>query len=85
MIHGGRLPIHAPITTPVQLPVRQYRAVPISHTEFTMSSNNENEIVRIDLTADQKAKLKESTDKSVEAIELTVQELESRIAPVRLY
>jgi len=49
-----------------------------------MSNQNENEIVRIDLTADQKAKLKDATNKSVDAIELTVQELESRIAPMRI-
>ena len=48
-----------------------------------MSNQNQNEksIVRIDLTPDQKAKIKEATDKSAEAIELTVQELEARIAP----
>ena len=49
-----------------------------------MSNQNENEIVRIDLTVDQKAKLKEATDKTVDAIELTVSELESRIAPLRV-
>jgi len=47
-----------------------------------MSSQNENDIVRIDLTEKQKEQVKEATEKSAEAIELTVQELESRIAPV---
>jgi len=42
---------------------------------------NENEIVRIELTPSQKEKVKVATDKSAEAIELTVQELEARIAP----
>jgi hypothetical protein len=49
-----------------------------------MSSKNENEIVRIDLTQDQKDKVKTVTDKNAEAIELTVKELEARIAPVML-
>jgi hypothetical protein len=47
-----------------------------------MSDNKETEIVRIDLTTDQKEKVKAATDQNVEAIELTVQELEARIAPV---
>jgi len=46
-----------------------------------MSSQNENEIVRIDLTDEQKAQVKGATEKNAEAIELTVQELEARIAP----
>lgn len=49
-----------------------------------MSSKNENEIVRIDLTQDQKDKVKTVTDKNAEAIELTVKELEARIAPLML-
>jgi len=47
-----------------------------------MSSQNENDIVRIDLTEKQKEQVKVATEKSAEAIELTVQELESRIAPM---
>ena len=46
-----------------------------------MSDNKETEIVRIDLTNDQKEQVKAATEKNVEAIELTVQELEARIAP----
>jgi hypothetical protein len=49
-----------------------------------VSNQNENDIVRIDLTSDQKAQVKNVTDKSVDAIELTVQELEARIAPLRV-
>jgi hypothetical protein len=41
-----------------------------------------NEIVRIDLTTTQKQTVKKETGKDVEAIELTVKELEERIAPV---
>lgn len=47
-----------------------------------MSDNKQSEIVRIDLTTEQKEKVKTATDQNVEAIELTVQELEARIAPV---
>jgi len=45
-------------------------------------SNNEKEIVRIDLTSEQKEQIKAATGGTAEAIELTVQELEARIAPV---
>jgi hypothetical protein len=47
-----------------------------------MSNQNENEIVRIDLTDDQKEQVKKVTEKSADAIELTVRELEARIAPM---
>jgi hypothetical protein len=50
-----------------------------------MSDNKESEIVRIDLTNEQKEQVKAATDKRVDAIELTVQELEARIAPVKFY
>jgi hypothetical protein len=46
-----------------------------------MSKDNEKEIVRIDLTPEQKEQVKTVTDKNAEAIELTVQELEARITP----
>jgi len=45
-------------------------------------SNSEKEIVRIDLTEEQKEQVKAATEKNAAAIELTVQELESRIAPL---
>jgi len=44
-------------------------------------SDSEKDIVRIDLTTEQKDQIKAATEKSAEAIELTVQELEARIAP----
>lgn len=47
-----------------------------------MSNPSEKEIVRIDLTDEQKDQVKAATEKNAEAIELTVQELESRIAPI---
>ena len=37
--------------------------------------------VKITLTADQKAQLEKNTGKSVDSIELSVEELEQRIAP----
>jgi uncharacterized small protein (DUF1192 family) len=43
------------------------------------------EIVRIDLTEEQKHTVQEKTGKPAEAIELSVQELEERIAPLRVY
>jgi hypothetical protein len=46
-----------------------------------MSDNKDANIVRIDLTTEQKEQVKAATEKSAEAIELTVQELEARIAP----
>lgn len=41
----------------------------------------DDEIVRIDLTPEQKEQVKKATNKDVEAVELTVNELEERIAP----
>jgi hypothetical protein len=46
-----------------------------------MSSQNEKDVVRIDLTDEQKRQIKDATEQSAEALELTVQELEQRIAP----
>ena len=49
-----------------------------------MSDNKESNLVRIDLTPEQKEQVKAATDKSVDSIELTIQELEARIAPIAL-
>jgi hypothetical protein len=49
-----------------------------------MSESPESNVVRIDLTSEQKEQVKAATEKSVDAIELTVQELEARIAPIAL-
>jgi hypothetical protein len=46
--------------------------------------SKEKEIVRIDLTNAQKQVVKKETGKDVESIELTVGELEDRIAPTRI-
>ena len=38
--------------------------------------------IRIELTAEQKKRIKEASGEDVQAIELTAQELEDRIAPI---
>jgi hypothetical protein len=47
-----------------------------------MSSEHKN--IRLQLTEEQKAAIKDATGKSAEAVEFTVQELEERIAPMRI-
>ena len=49
-----------------------------------MSEKKESNVVRIDLTPEQKEQVKAATDKTVDSLELTVQELEARIAPIAL-
>jgi hypothetical protein len=49
-----------------------------------MAANNEKDMIRIDLTSEQKEQLKGSISKEADAIELTVKELEERIAPRRI-
>jgi hypothetical protein len=46
-----------------------------------MSSQNPTLTVRINLTAEQKEQVRKATDQNADAIELTVNELEPRIAP----
>lgn len=46
-----------------------------------MTTKNKSDIVRIDLNATQKEQLRARTGRDAEAIELTVLELEERIAP----
>lgn len=46
-----------------------------------MATNDEQDLIRIDLTKEQKEHLKIVTSKEADAIELTVKELEERIAP----
>ena len=45
---------------------------------------NDKEIVRIDLTPEQKELVKKEIGKDAEAVELTAHELEERIAPIHL-
>lgn len=44
----------------------------------------EQEIVRIDLTPEQKQQIKKEIGKEVDAVELTAKELEERIAPIAM-
>ena len=44
--------------------------------------SNPKEPVRINLTEEQRAQIRSQTGKDAEAVELTVDELEERIAPV---
>jgi hypothetical protein len=45
---------------------------------------NDKEIVRIDLTPEQKQLVKKEIGKEVDAVELTAKELEERIAPIAM-
>jgi uncharacterized small protein (DUF1192 family) len=47
-----------------------------------MSSKDQ---VRIDLTPEQKATIRNVTGKDAEAVELSVDELEARIAPIQVF
>lgn len=47
-----------------------------------MSTSNENTTIRIDLTPQQSEQIKAETGKTATTIELTVEELEARIAPM---
>ena len=50
---------------------------------MTMTKQNEKEVIRIDLTKQQKDQVKKEIGKDAEAIELTAEELEPRITPIR--
>jgi len=47
--------------------------------------SKKNEQIRIKLTEEQKAEVRKATGKSADAIELSVQELEERIAPMQAW
>jgi hypothetical protein len=49
--------------------------------EGAMSAQNEKAVVRIDLTPEQQDKIRAATGKNVEAIQMSADELEQRIAP----
>lgn len=49
-----------------------------------MTKHNEKEVIRIDLTKQQKEQVKKEIGKEAEAIELTPEELESRISPIHV-
>jgi uncharacterized small protein (DUF1192 family) len=41
--------------------------------------------VRIELTPEQKAQIRNATGKDAQAVELSVEELEERIAPIKVF
>lgn len=47
--------------------------------------SNKKQPVRIKLTADQKKAVKKATGKNADHLELSVEELEERIAPMRMH
>jgi hypothetical protein len=47
--------------------------------------SSEKNQVRIELTPEQKANIRSATGKDAEAVEFTVDELEARIAPTKLF
>ncbi|HET7598799.1 MAG TPA: hypothetical protein VFK09_00820 [Gemmatimonadales bacterium] len=49
-----------------------------------MANDNEKKHVRIELTEKQKAQVRDATGRNADAVELTPEELEERIAP-RIY
>jgi uncharacterized small protein (DUF1192 family) len=49
-----------------------------------MSDDNQKDIVRIELTTEQKERVKAVTHNDVQTIELSVQELEARITPLAI-
>jgi hypothetical protein len=52
-------------------------------SEGTMDSSKGQ--IRIELTPEQKAKVRDATGKDAEAVELSVEELEERIAPKKRF
>jgi len=53
----------------------------VTHRRYPVSSPKEP--VRINLTDDQKAQIRKTTGKDADAVELSVEELEERIAPFK--
>lgn len=45
-------------------------------------AQNDKKVVRLDLTSEQKEQVRQATGKDAQAVELSVQELEERIAPM---
>jgi hypothetical protein len=85
---GGRAEaaaIHGRFTQPDHIQPRfsnTHTAVPAHHQEDVMQSSKGQ--FRIELTPEQKAKVRDLTGKDAEAVELSVEELEERIAPAKL-
>jgi hypothetical protein len=83
--HGSREGDHAAITEHPHAPVRTEQPnLIILREEPAMSQTPQApDFVRIELTKEQKEQVKETTGKDGAVLELTVKELEERIAPLR--
>jgi hypothetical protein len=85
VFHDRPKKIHAPFTDrKYHLARDSQQPIPLTSYMKGADMSKEKEIVRIDLTNVQKQVLKKETGKDVDAIELTINELEERIAPVKL-
>ncbi len=78
-IHDRRQDVHESFTIGPHV-APEGRPAPLTGGQM----KKETEIVRIDLTKLQKDQVKGSTGRDAEAIELTIEELEARIAPRRI-
>jgi hypothetical protein len=65
--------------------IRTTGSTPLSPTREDTMDNDKKQIVRIDLNDEQKLQVEEKTGKKADALELSVQELEERIAPRSMY
>jgi hypothetical protein len=82
-IHDRRRSDHAPFTESRDLDAsHNRRTTPFSASlEEGAMKSTDNRVIRLDLTQAQKAQVEQATGKQAEALELSVQELEERIAP----
>jgi hypothetical protein len=76
--HAGQNDVHDPFTIECQFARRK-----LNRGGATME--NEKPTIRIELTEEQKKAIKEASGEEISVIEFTAQELEDRIAPVRLF
>jgi hypothetical protein len=77
-IHERATTIHADFTVGCQA----FLTESATHTpEGAMSAQNEKTVVRIDLTPEQQDRIKTATGKSIEALQMSAEDLEQRIAP----
>jgi hypothetical protein len=80
----GAAEIHGRFTQPVDIGAGSWitTTVPAHHQEDVMQNSKGQ--FRIELTPEQQSKIRAATGKDAEAVELSVEELEERIAPAKL-
>jgi hypothetical protein len=76
--HDRQNHVHDPFTIECQFAGRK------THREEQIMEN-EKPTIRIELTEEQKKAIKEASGEEISVIEFTPQELEDRIAPIRLF